>query len=239
MLYRPMRGLGLEGPFPFAFCCLGFLATAVAVAVDGNRESFPDLVGWGAGAVHAADVWLWRSCRWLRVDDETLEWKTPLTRGRVPLHEVRRISLDDPRWASIDIRGHRSLDVRVGDGFEEPTAAIVAGAPHVVIERSARARSPDRGPRTSAAAQHVRPAVRNQRQFLAESAKITDPRYPPVPVWVAEARLDERHWPGLLYGWANNPLGGGAGPRGLVVADQPDGSAYIGWALPEHLHWRT
>jgi hypothetical protein len=42
----------------------------------------------------------------------------------------------------------------------------------------------------------------------------------------------------MLYGWADNPLGGGAGRRGLVVAEQPHGSAYIGWALEEHLRVR-
>lgn len=230
-----MSGLGLVGPLGFA---CGSLAMFGAVAAANDRDGWVlaavMLVLWVADLGYFTYRWLWRTCQWVRVDAETLEWKTPLTHGQVPLHEVRRISRASRWMASIDIRGHPSLDVSMRDGFDDLMAAIVAGAPHVVVERSVRG-----GPGTSAAAQHVRPAVRDQRQFVAESAKITDPRDPPVPVWVAEARLDERPWPGVLYGWAYDPLGGGAGPRGLVVGEQPDGSAYIGWAPPEHLRLRT
>jgi hypothetical protein len=230
LLYRPMRGLGLVGPLGFA-CGIGATCGAVAEANDrhGWVLAVVMLMLWVADVGYFTYMWLWRTCQWVRVDAEMLEWKTPLTRGRVPLHQVRRISLDNRWTASIHIRGDLLLSVTVQDGFEDLTAYIVAGAPHVVIERSVR----------SAAAPQVRPAVRDQRQFLTESAKITDPRDPPVPVWVTEARLDERPWPGLLHGWANDPLGGGAGPRGLVVGEQPDGCAYIGWALPEHLRLRT
>jgi hypothetical protein len=242
LLYRPKRGLG-QGPIVFAFCCFGTVAAALAV-LAGETQFFRDLVGWGSGAVYTAYEWLWRSCQWVRVDAGALEWKTPLTHGQVPLHEVRKISIDRSRSASIEIRGHRSLSVAVQAGFDDLTAAIVAGAPHVVITgppapAPRRGTSPRRGTRPSAAAYHVRPAFPNPRQFLTESAKVTDPCDPPVPVWVVDARLDERPWPGLLYGWANNPLGDGAGPRGLVVAAQPDGRAVIGWAMPEHVSRRT
>jgi hypothetical protein len=237
LLYRPRRGLGWQGAVFFAFCCFAALAAAVAVN-DGKSEFFRDLVVWGTGAVYTAYQWLWRSCRWVRVDAEGLEWRTPLRHGRVPLHEVRRISLDGPWGASIDIRGHGSLDLAVRNGFEDLTAAIVAGAPHVIIERPVPPGSPRRGPHKPAATPNVRPAV-VPRQFLREWAKITDPRNPPEPVWVVDAGLDERPWPGRLYGWADNPPGGGAGTRGLVVAEQPNGRAFIGWALPEQLRSRA
>ena len=78
-------------------------------------------------------VWLWCECLWLRVDAATLEWSTLLIHGQVPLHEVLEIARDS-RWsASIDIREHRSLFVQVGPGFEDLTASIVAGAPHVRV----------------------------------------------------------------------------------------------------------
>ena len=78
-------------------------------------------------------LWLWCECLWLHVDRAALEWSTLLTREQVPLNDVLEIARDS-RWsASLDIRGRRSLSVSVGFGFEDLTAAIIGGAPHVRV----------------------------------------------------------------------------------------------------------
>jgi hypothetical protein len=66
---------------------------------------------------------------------------------------------------------------------------------------------------------------------------VTDPRNPPVSVWV-DRPLEEAVWPGLLYGWAPNPRGGESSLRGLVVAERTGGGEYVGWVLPVHLRLR-
>ena len=214
----------------FLGCCCTALA-AVTVG-DGEGEFAKDVLAYATGTTYAAYHWLFRSCRWVRVHAGTLEWRTPLAHGRVPLHDVRRISFDSPRSAEIDFQGGRSLELPVRDGFEDLIAAIVAGAPHVVIKRPAPKPSPRRG------RGDVLPPVRDRRPFPREAKKVTDPLARPEPVWVVDARLDERRWPGMLFGWGVNPSGGGAGRRGLVLAEGPDGAPYIGWALPEQLQQR-
>ena len=76
---------------------------------------------------------LWCLCVWERFDAATLEWSTPAAYGRVPLHQEREIGRESRRFTSIDIQGHRSLFVRVRPDFDDLTASITAGAPHVKI----------------------------------------------------------------------------------------------------------
>jgi hypothetical protein len=73
--------------------------------------------------------------------------------------------------------------------------------------------------------------ARDDVRLAYELTKVTDPRHPPVPVWV-ERRLDEQTWPGELHGWAESPNGGSDGIRDLVVAERTGGGEYIGWSRP-------
>ena len=129
MLYQP--GGGVAGVWLLGMWAMTLGAVGGAIQYGGPHIfAALSMLAWTG---YTSSICLRWGCVWVRVDAATLEWRSPLRRGQVPLHDVLEVARES-RWnASIDIRGHHYLVLPVQDDFEFLTAAIVAGAPHVRV----------------------------------------------------------------------------------------------------------
>lgn len=140
MRYRPMRWFGRLLPLVFAlFAAIMVITIVFDRGGSHSSSSAPPLwflVAWLAALGWNLYWWLFRMCIEVRVDGATLSWSTPLRRGEVALTDVIRIR---PRrmsrqFATIELRGRRSLFVPVRYGFGQLQNAIVAGAPQATVD---------------------------------------------------------------------------------------------------------
>lgn len=135
MLYRStdhLSGLLDAGVFLFIWLtALGATSVVIHGDVEGVEAVMSVLLIPAAG--YLSYQRLWCLCVWVRLDTGALEWATPLSHGWVPLDQVRQIARESRRIASIDIRGQRSLFVRVRPGLEDFTSSLTASAPHVKV----------------------------------------------------------------------------------------------------------